>query len=273
MALKIIEETLDSVDAPFHSLYTEQDGKFVLTGVEGLKTQEDINRLTVSLTKERNDHKATKEKYAPIVALGKDPNEIVSLIDRIPELEELAKGKIDDTKIEQIVETRLKAKLTPVERALEAEKQRATLFEQENKTFKERERTGKIHDALRKAAIETKIRPEAVDDALLLAERYFELDETGVVIGKSDMSGVSPGIDPIAWFIENQSKRPYLWGDSFGGGAGGSGNNFAGVVNPWTADNWNLTEQGKILQANPKRAEQLAASAGTTIGGKKPIKK
>jgi hypothetical protein len=273
MPLKLVEETLDTLEPHFHELYTEKDGKFVLTGVEGLKTQDDINRVMVSLTKERNDHKATKEKFAPLVAIGKDPTEILTLIDRIPELEELAKGKVDDAQIDKIVESRLKAKLTPVERALEAEKQRAELFEKENKTYKERERTTTIHEALRKAALETKIRPDAVDDALMLAERYFEVDETGSVIGKSDIKGVSPGMDPVAWFIENQTKRAYLWGESFGGGAGGSGNNFQSVVNPWTAENWNLTEQGKILQANAKRAEQLATSAGTTIGGKKPSKK
>jgi len=45
MALKIIEENLDAVDAVYHSLYTEKDGKFQLTGVEGMKTDADIQRL------------------------------------------------------------------------------------------------------------------------------------------------------------------------------------------------------------------------------------
>jgi hypothetical protein len=45
------------------------------------------------------------------------------------------------------------------------------------------------------------------------------------------------------------------------------------MVNPWTADNWNMTEQGKIYTSDPSRAEQLAKAAGTTVGGPRPAKK
>ena len=44
MALQIIVETLDDVDEKYHDLYTEKDGKFHLTGVDGMKTQADIDR-------------------------------------------------------------------------------------------------------------------------------------------------------------------------------------------------------------------------------------
>ena len=273
MALKIELDTLDEVPSHFHELYSEVDGKFTLTGIEGLKTQKDINNLTTALTKERADHKQTKERYQPILSLGKEIPDIISMIDRIPELEALASGKVDETKIEQLVESRIKAKLSPVERALEAERQRAMLLENENNNFKHEKKITTIHSALRKAAKETKVRSDALDDAVMLAERYFELDETGAVIGRSDSNGVIPGMDPVAWFMENQSKRAYLWGETVGGGASGSGNNFAGIANPWSYDNWNLTEQGKILKANASRADQLAKAAGTSIGGGRPSKK
>lgn len=272
MALNIVEDSLESIAEPFHELYTEKDGKFHLTGVVGLKTQDDINRLNIALAKEREETKKVKEKYAPISSLGKSVDEIITLVDRIPELELAAKGNIDETKIEEILQPRIKAKLGPIERALETEKQKAKDLESQLTTYQQRERANVLKTALSKAAKETKVRDDAIDDAVMLAERYFEIDETGAVIGKSDMQGVSPGIDPVAWFIENQTKRTYLWGETIGGGAGGSRESFGGVSNPWSADNWNMTKQGEIFKANPQRANQLAKMAGTTIGGPKPKK-
>jgi hypothetical protein len=41
--------------------------------------------------------------------------------------------------------------------------------------------------------------------------------------------------------------------------------------NPWTYENWNLTEQGRFFVAfGLVKCEQLAAAAGTTVGGPKP---
>jgi len=51
------------------------------------------------------------------------------------------------------------------------------------------------------------------------------------------------------------------------GGKGVSG------ANPWSADSWNMTEQGRILRENRTKAEQLAAQAGTKIGAPKPASK
>ena len=63
MKLKLVVEKLDEIDSKYHDLYTEKDGKYEFTGVEGIKTQADIDRLQTALTKERADHKSTKEKY------------------------------------------------------------------------------------------------------------------------------------------------------------------------------------------------------------------
>jgi hypothetical protein len=269
MGLKIIEDNLDAVDAAFHSLYTEKDGKFTLTGVDGMKTDLDVSRIQTALVKERNDHKGTKEKYA---ILGQhDPVEILALLDRIPGLEEAAKGTLDDAKIDSIVETRIKAKMLPLERLLETEKTRAANLEAINKNYVEKEKTSSIHSAVRKAALDAKVRPEAIDDAITLAERFFEITDSGDVIAKETV-GILQGIDPATWLTELQSKKPHWWGETIGGGSQGSGSNFGSNINPWSGKDWNLTEQGKIYMKNPAKAEQLAASAGTTVGGRKPSK-
>lgn len=271
MGLKIVEENLDLVDAAFHSLYTEQEGgKFVLTGVDGMKTDADIARMNTAILKERTATAEAKAKYAAFN--GQDPVEILAQLDRIPELEALATGKIDETKIESIVETRLKAKITPIERLLEAEKVKSASFENLNKQYIEKEKTLTIHSAVRKAATAANVRAEAIDDAITLAERYFELADDGSVITK-DVAGVSQGIDAAMWLADLQGKKPHWWGETVGGGASGSGNGFSGTNNPWTADNWSMTEQGKMYSKNPAKAEQMAKAAGSTIGATRPTKK
>jgi hypothetical protein len=60
-----------------------------------------------------------------------------------------------------------------------------------------------------------------------------------------------------------------------GGGSGGSQNNFGtGGTNPWSLDGWNMTKQGQYVRENGvEKAEQMAKSAGTTLGGPKPMPK
>lgn len=266
MTLKAVLDTLEGIEEHFHPLYTARNGKFELTGIEGVKTQADVDRLQTALTKERNDHKGLREKFAPLLNL--DITEVVAKLDRFDELEEAAKGKLDDAKIDEIVGKRIASKLAPVER--ERENLKVQLGEAlktiESYQLKETQRT--ISDKVREAATGAKILPEAFDDALLLAERVFELTEDGRVVTKDNV-GVTPGIDPSVWFTELQTKRPHWWGPSVGGG--GRGSQTPGVAtNPWSHENWNLTEQGKVLTANRARAEQLAKAAGTSIGGPRP---
>ena len=62
---------------------------------------------------------------------------------------------------------------------------------------------------------------------------------------------------------ELQKSDAYLFGES---GKVGSGTNPPGAgnaeVNPWKKDNWNLTQQGKILREDPAKATRMKAEAG-----------
>jgi hypothetical protein len=111
----------------------------------------------------------------------------------------------------------------------------------------------------------------AIDDAVILAERQLEVLDDGNVVTK-DKVGVTPGLDPLAWLQEMQSKRPHWWAPSQGGGAGGNrggGNDFTGP-NPFSNEHWNMTAQGKLVMTDPKKAEKMATAAGTSIGGMRP---
>jgi hypothetical protein len=119
MALNAVVDSLDDVPEAFKELYTERGGKFEITGIVGLKTQADVDRVNEALRKEREDHKKAKDALLAFNALGLKADEIQAKIDKFDELEvaATAAGKINDEQINQIVETRIKTRIAPVERA------------------------------------------------------------------------------------------------------------------------------------------------------------
>ncbi len=271
MALKIKLTTLDGLEAHFHSLYTEQsDGSFLLTGVEGIKTQGDIDKVTTALVKERADHKALKEKFS---LLGDhDPVDLLSQLDRIKELEAAAAGKIDEAKINEIVEGRLRTKLGPLERELKQAKDQLEAERGVSGELKAKDRKRTIHDKVREAAVAAKIIPEAYDDALMYADAMFDITDDGRVVTR-DQVGVTPGIDPQVWLSEMQQKKRHWWPASQSGNSTGSSSFGGGGDNPWSADGWNLTKQGEVISQDRNKADQMARSAGTTVGGPRPTRK
>lgn len=273
MGLKAALDTLDELDESLHEHYKKDDksGKYILD-VEEVTKLPDVERLTTSLNKERTDHKGTKAKLAPFAALG-DPAALQAQLDRIPELEAAAEGKLDEGKINSIVEGRLKTKLAPLERERDQLKSQLTEKDEVIKTYTVAETRRKVSGAVTKAARELKVVDTAVEDIEIIGERLFEITEDGSVVTK-DGVGVTPGLSPKAWLEDMQAKRPHWWGPSVGGGAGGNGKGGGvGGPNPWTAEGWNLTEQGQILRADRAKAERLAKAAGTSIGGAKPAPK
>mgnify|MGYP000918750037 CR=1 FL=1 len=267
MKLKTSYEQQTDIPAGYEDLFTERNGKWELTEVEGIKTAEDVNRLSTSLTAERTAHKATKQKFAP---LGERPvDEIVADLDKIEEYKLAASNAPDDKKLESIVETRIKSKLAPVER--ERDQLRVQLTERDTtiRTYQEKDRSRTIRDHVVRAATGAKLLTEAVDDAVMLAERLFDIDESGAVVTRDNV-GVTPGIAPEAWLIDLKDKKPHWYGETVGGGARGSRNGGSNGPNPFTDENWNMTEQGKLVKTDPVKAAQLAKAAGTTIGGPRP---
>lgn len=271
MGLKVVHDTVDEIDEPFRPLYAEKDGKYVLTGVEGIKTQADIDRLNGALTKERNDHKAAKDRLALFSDL--DPEEVHAKLDKYPELEAAAEGKLDEDKITEIAEKRLRTALGPVERERD---QLKTKLEATTATVEELQgvlRSRDIKDNVMAAALKGKVVETAVDDVLMLADRVFEVGEDGAVTTK-DGVGVTPGLTPEQWLTEMQPKRPHWWPASQGGGAqGGNGGGGGFANNPWSHEHWNMTEQGRMMNQDRQKADQMAKAAGTSIGGPKPAPK
>jgi hypothetical protein len=268
MVLKATLDNLDDLPEQVHEHYVLRDGRYHLE-TEGLRTQADVDRVTSALTKERTEHKTLKDRYAPLSTLGVEVDEIVTRVNKFPELEIASKGKIDETKLEEIVSGRLKTATAPMERELATLREGVTQRDGVIGQYQERDRINTIRSDIRGAAEKAGLLPTAIEDALDIGSRMFNIDETGRVV-TTEGNGVTPGVDAAVWLTEMQNKRPHWWPASVGGGAGGGGKGNHGGVNPFSAEGWNLTQQMAVARENPARAEQLAKAAGTSVGGLRP---
>jgi len=272
MALKAMYASGEEVPEAFRELFEERDGAFRLTKIEGIKTDADVARVSSALEKERAERKKVEERWKGFFG-DRSPDDVQAALDRLPELEAAASGKMDDEKLGQLVEGRLRTKLAPVERELNAARTKLTERERMIEQFQARERQRTIHDAVRSAATKLKVLDTAQEDVLMLAERVFDVAEDGTVTVK-DGVGATPGVAPDIWLSEMQSKRPHWWPPSQGGGArGGSGaGGFAN--NPWAAEHWNITRQGQMVREHgTEKASQMAQAAGSFLGATRPAVK
>ena len=276
LQLKAIYEKLEEIPEAFRELYTERDGKFAVSAIDGMKTQIDVDKLSEAARKERALHQETRQKLVVWNTLGKTPEEVQDLLDRMPELEAAAAGKgVDETKIEALVTSRLNRQLVPLQRQLTEKDTKLKELTDLTGVLQAERVTRTVHDNVRAAATKLKVIPEAMPDVLMLAERMLEIDEDGKTVRTKDQVGVTPGVSPEVWLTDMQRSRPHWWPPSQGTGAqgsGGGGGNLMGE-NPFSRPGWNLTLQGQILTKEPERAKQLMRQAGCTSPGIMPPEK
>jgi hypothetical protein len=267
MKLKKVYDTEADIPADVLSFYEERDGKWHLTlEIEGSANQDDVTRLNGALTKERNDHKATKDKLRAFDGL--DPQETRDRLDKLTDIEANPDATVEQ-RVTSEVERRLKAKTAPLERQIAQANEAKAAAERERDETRGTLRGRTISDEVRAAASKAKIIDSAVDDVLMYGTSVFEVGEDGQVVTK-DGVGVTPGLKPEAWLSDMKERRPHWWPASQGAGSLGGRGGSAGGDNPFTAEAWNVTEQGKIAAADLAKAERLAKLAGTTLGGAKP---
>jgi hypothetical protein len=288
--LKTTYATAEEIPPGFEELYSDKNGKFELTGVEGVKTQGDVDRLDTALKNERAEHKAAKDALTKFNTLGKDfdPDSVAVMKESLDEANArlaaiTADNKIDESKLNERQQAAIAAALGPVqrdlkaqERLLEAERKKSQTATQEAEqlrgTIKETQLRGAIRDGLATAV--NKVIPLAVDDAVLVGMGMFELKDDGSVVTRTDLGDrVTPGLTPKEWVKEMEEKRPYWFEASVGGGSRGGDRGLlpSGKGNPWSAESWNLTEQGKYLREHKaEKAAAMAARAGSSLGATKP---
>lgn len=264
--LKAVYDTKDDVPSEVLEYYSERDGKWILNPVDGMATDADLQRVKTALENEKTEHKKTKEKTRPYLDLGDDPVELQTKLDRIDELEAAAGGKIDEAKISQMVESRIKSRMAPVER--ERDKFKKDFEEAEGKVtvLATSISVGKIENQLRRAAETAKVIATAIDDVVAIGRSVFEVN------GDDKVTSKEGGLTPDLWLSDMKTKRPHWWPGTEGSGATGSSTKTpSGGANPWASDSWNVTEQGKILREHgTEQAEKLAKAAGSFVGATAP---
>jgi hypothetical protein len=208
--IKAIYEKKEDIPEGFSELYTEKAGKFELTGVEGFKTQADVDRLQESLRKERADHDATK------ASLRETKDSMGSLTD---ELDAFKKGSAPTQNQEPTHEDLvLLSQLKRENESLLAERDE---FKGKFTNLEGEVTASKIKDLLRIEAIKH-MKPEAVDHEVAHAVKDFTLLE-GRALTNPEL-GDKGGIEPGAYFADVVKSRAYLAIPSNSGGAtGGQG--------------------------------------------------
>lgn len=274
--LKAVYTSEEDIPEGVKDFYKKVGDQFELTveisGVDGAKSFKDFKNLGEALRKERNDHKSVKATLGSLLG-GRKPEEIQADLDRITELEAQVEAAGDKTKIEPIVEGRLKARLAPVERERDQLKTKLTAAENRIGELVTEQNTSSLHTQLRTIGTELKVTPEAIDDLILAGSNVFEKDESGSFVTR-DKVGVTPGLGVKAWLEEIQPKKPHWFAQSAGGGAGGGGPRLGDRgPNPFSHDGWNMTAQGAMIKEDRAKAERMAKAAGTKIGGPRPAKK
>jgi hypothetical protein len=280
MKLKAVYGSQEEIPEGYAELFTERNGQWEFSGLEGVKTQADIDRIQSALTKERKDHKETKDKLAVYADI--DPEAVHTMSTELEsakaQLEAINKdGRIDEAKLEPIIAARVKQAVGPLERDkanLERRIEKLTgekaAVEQEVGNLKTSIVLGGIERTVKDAATNDKVLPSALDDIAYRASRVFEQTEDGRVITK-DVPGVVPGLSPKEWLADLKEKAPHFWPPSVGGGSGGGGGSPTGKGNPWSKDGWNITAQGAYVKAHgAAKASSLAESVGSKLGATKP---
>lgn len=274
-SLKAIHETQDEIPDIYRDLYTERGGKWELTGIAGVKTQNDVDRVKEALEKEKKDHKAAKDSARVWLDSGYKIEEVRDRMDKWDEIQLKLEnaGKLNDDQIDKIVEGRIKSRLGPVERDKASLAEQLSAAVQRVAAYEEKERITTIHSEARKARVKTGAYESAEEDINAAAERMLEITDDGRVVTK-DGVGVTPGVEADVWLQEMQTKRAHWWPPSEGGGAKGAKVGITSVKNPWSAAHWNITEQGNYINANGiEKAQQMAALAGSKIGATRPTVK
>lgn len=270
--LKSLYASQDEIPETFRDLYEERGGQFHIAKIEGIKTDADVARVQRALDSEKKTHGDLRTAWGQFFG-EKKPEDIRTQLDRIPELETIAASKnINQEKLDELAEGRVRVKVAPIERQNQQLTQQLTEAQKLIEQFQAKDRNRTIADGVRSEAAKLKVVDSALEDVMMYAERVFDVAEDGTLTTKDGIQGLTPGLSPNVWLTEMQQKKPHWWPVSKGGGAGGGVGGIAAGDNPWSHQGWNLTKQGQELTANPARAEQLAKAAGHQgpVGARRP---
>jgi hypothetical protein len=255
MALKFKFKTKEEIPAELASHYVERDGAWVLDadgGADKSKVDE-FRNSNLALIKERDDLKKRFE--------GIDPDEVRKLAQEKQRLEDEQRVKAGE--FDKVLDSRMKAA------KLEWDKQLSGVAS-ERDALVTRLTAIQIEQGVTESASKRGLRATAIPDITARARSVFKLVNGVPTAFEADGQTVRPGKDGVKpmtleeWVDTQVSEAPHLFESNAGGGAAGNGSGGAGnrsAKNPFTKENWNLTEQMKLQRTDPQLAARLKASA------------
>lgn len=256
MELELQYDSQESIPEGFAPLYTEKDGKWSLTGVKGLTQAMASNgNLTKALNAEREAHKATKTK---LTEANSNVEKITTERDELQIKVESAGDKIDQTKIDELVERRVALVKGPLEKKIQEAQSQAKEWESKFNDAQGRERAGTKRAKIQEAATKAGVDKSMLSAAVQLVEASTDLDDAGNVIAR-DGGTFTPGLDLSSIFsTEAKQTYPGLWPVSQGGGARTPASQVDGKNNPYSYEHWSVTEQMRLDDADAQRMAKIA---------------
>lgn len=269
--------TKDDIPEALKEYYIESSGTW-LPDFDGLKTQEDVDRVKAALGKEKDLRIEAQKDAAKFKDVDLDKWEKVKDLD--PD-----NPPSGDPKDEKEITRRISEAVREKERELQ-ESARKREEELENKA---KDIQGKFKrtyfEQWRRNMLAEKFGFTNLDnlDTFILKVEHSELSEFSEInrIMKSvevseedgrlkvvggeykDEKGALEVLDKISKMeaAKNYRSAP----NNQGGGAGNGGSGGGAKDNPYKKESWNLTEQGRLESESPDDAKRLAAAAGVQL--------
>ncbi len=260
--LKAVYLTKEEIPEKFVELYSEKNGQWELTGVSGIKTEADVERITDAYGKRIKD--AAKTVKGDDSLSADDVKAIVA--DAIKGALPAGDGAGGDDK--PTGDADLARKLAAATEEAQTWKTKA---EQADAANIDSTLTSQLTAAVTAAGV----RPEAVEHFVNAHKSDFEVRDGKLVrkFVEGDAKTATQTVDEYLTEKKVAASTSYFWPDNSGGGSGGSGNAGGAYTgkNPFDPKAPNRTEQDKIYVENPELAKQLAAQAGVDVITGRPV--
>lgn len=279
--LKAVVEKLDDIPESLHAEYIldDKDKKYYLDLDDSFRTHSKITPLSNTLGTLKEEAKQLKTTIEELRGKTEglpddfDPNKYRDIVE---ELENLKKDPGNGDRVQELAD--LKKNYEDRIKNLEQRNNR----EHADKVEKLNGHVRKLQsvldnktagDELTSALVAVGVKPELLKAAKAMLRTVVKVvvendtEERRAVVD-TDLGEVDVR-NYIETWARSEEGKPFIR-QVEGGGAEGSGGRAALGKNPFSHEGWNVTEQGRLVIADPQRAQKLAAAAGTSLGGMRP---
>jgi hypothetical protein len=227
MALKRELESLEGLPDAIKELYAEQDGKFVLSEVEGMVSQDRLREFrdnNIKLMREREDLQKKLATYGDV-----DPEKYQEALKKLQDLDD--KKMLDEGKIEELLNARTERLRTDYETQLKGFTKKVTELETSHAKLLEDLSRERIDGRLREVAPKIGIEDTGISDFIRRGREVWKLvdGEAVAMSGEQPIYGKDPSqrISMEEWGAGLAPEAPHLFKRSSGSGAQNSGNGAA----------------------------------------------